>query len=117
MFADPQAVTVNTVSQSLPAVSRNSDSSVYQKDDGAYKLTISHQYKAERSRFSVRLDTSKTAADPLVASNNRIYSTSVYLVMDKPTVGYSNAEVQQLASALSAWCTQANLLKVLGGET
>lgn len=117
MFADPQSVTINAVAQSLPAIARNTDSSVYQKDDATVKMTISHQYKAERNRFVVRLDANKVAADPLASANNRVYNHSVYLVMDKPVVGYTNTETQQLAAALSAWCTSANLLKVLGGES
>jgi hypothetical protein len=117
MFSDPQSVTVNSVAQSLPAVARGTDSSVYKKDDGSYKLTIGHQYKAERNRFTVRLDATKTAADPLVSANNRIYSASAYVVIDGPTVGYSNAELRDLALALAAYCTSANLLKVIGGET
>lgn len=117
MFSDPQSVTVNSVAQSLPAISRNGDSSVYQKDDGTYKMTIAHQYKAERGRFTVRLDFQKIAADPLASANNRIYTGSAYLVIDRPNVGYTNAEVKDVALALSAWATSANLLKVLGGET
>jgi hypothetical protein len=117
MFADPQSVTIATIATSLPAVSRNGDSSVYQKADGSVKLSIAHQYKAERSRFTVRLDFSKIAADPLTSANNRVYSGSVYLVADKPNVGYSNSEITDMAAALSAWCTTANLTKVLGGET
>ncbi|DAD50155.1 coat protein [ssRNA phage Zoerhiza.2_17] len=117
MFSDPQSITVNSVAQSLPAISRNGDNSVYQKDDATYKMTIAHQYKTERTRVTVRVDANKTAADPLVSANNRIYSQSAYIVIDKPAVGYSNTEAQQLASALTAWATSANLLKVLGGET
>lgn len=116
MFADPQSITVNSVAQSLPATERNGQSSVYKKDDDSYKLTVGHQY-GRRNRFTVRIDTQKTAPDPLVAANNQIYTASAYLVIDKPPVGYTNAEAQQLASALSAWATSANLLKVLGGET
>lgn len=117
MFSDPQSITVNAVAQSLPAISRNTDSSVYQKDDGLYKMTIGHQYKAERNRFTIRVDSEKIAADPLVSANNRVYSASVYIVMDEPVVGYSNAEIKDIARALVDWCTAANLLKVLGGET
>lgn len=117
MFTDPQSITVNAVAQSLPAISRNSENSIYQKDDGLFKLTIARQFRTERARYTIRIDANKTAADPLVASNNRIYSQSVYIVMDKPLVGYSNAEAQQLASALTAWATSGNILKVLGGET
>jgi len=117
MFADPQSITVNAVAQSLPAIARNDVSSKYQKDDATFSMSIAHQYKAERNRFTVRIDANKVAADPLASANNRVYSQSCYITMDKPTVGYSNAETQQLASALVAWLTSANILKVLGGET
>lgn len=117
MFADPQSITVASVAKSLPAVARNGNDSQYRMDDGSYKLTVSHQYKAERNRFSVRIDAQKIAADPLTSANNRLYTASTYLVIDGPTVGYTNAELKDLAVALSSWATSANLLKVLGGET
>lgn len=117
MFSDPQSITVNSVAQSLPTIARNTNDSVYQISDASYKMIIAHQFKPERNRYTVRIDASKTAADPLVSANNRIYSQSVYIVIDKPTVGYSNTEASYLALALAAWCTSANLLKVLGGET
>jgi hypothetical protein len=116
MFADPQSVTVNAVAQSLPAIERNGQSSIYKKDDGAYKLTVSHAY-GKRNRFTVRLDAQKIAADPLSSANNNLYSTSAYIVIDGPTVGYTNAELRDIAVALTGFCTSANLLKVLGGET
>jgi len=116
MFADPQSVTIASVANSLPSVGRNTDYSIYKKDDDSLKLTISHQY-GKRKRFTVRLDAQKVAADPLSSANNQLYSSSAYLVMDCPLVGYSNSEIRDIASALSAWCTSANLLKVLGGET
>jgi hypothetical protein len=116
MFADPQSVTVNAVAQSLPATARNGTSSEYTKDDQSYKLTVGHQY-GNRHRFTVRLDANKIAADPLASANNQRYSSSVYLVMDKPVVGYTNAEIRDIAAALTAWATSSNLLKVLGGET
>lgn len=117
MFADPQSVTINAVAQSLPAVSRGPTASEYRKDDATVLMTIGHQYKVDRNRFTIRLEQTKTAPDPLVASNNKVYGQTVYIVLDKPVVGYTNSEAQLLATALVTWCTPANLLKVLGGET
>lgn len=116
MFVDPQSVTVNAVAKTLPAISRGDGTSTYSLDDGAIKLTISHNY-AKRKRFTVRIDTNKVAADPLASANNMLYSASVYLVMDAPNVGYSNAEVRDYAIALTGFLTSANILKVLGGES
>jgi len=117
MFADPQSVTVNAVAQSLPAVSRGDSVSIYQKDDATYKLTISHNFKAERNRFTVRLDANKVAADPLASANNKVYSHTAYLVIDKPVVGYTNSETQLMVTGLIGWLSSGNILKVLGGET
>lgn len=117
MFSDPQSVTVNSVAQSLPAISRTVDQSTYQKDDATYKLTIGHTFKPERNRFMVRLDANKVAADPLTSANNRVYSQSCYVVFDKPVAGYSNLEARLMILALTAWLSAANIDKVLGGET
>jgi len=116
MFADPQSVTVNAVAKSLPAISRDDNSSVYRMDTGDYELVIARTF-GKRNRFSVRLNAKKIAADPLASANNVEYKESVYLVIDMPPVGYTNTEAKDLALALTAWATSANLLKVIGGET
>ncbi|DAD50993.1 coat protein [ssRNA phage SRR6960509_16] len=115
MFADPQSVTVNAVAQSLPAIKREDFSSSYRKDDGSYSLIISHA-EGKRNRRVVRLEHRKIAADPLTADNVE-YSTSVYLVMDAPPVGYTNTELKDIALGLTAWLSSTNVLKVLGGES
>lgn len=115
MFADPQSVTVNSVAQSLPAIKREDFSSSYRKDDGSYTLVVSHA-EGKRNRRVVRLENRKVAADPLTADNVE-YSMSVYLVIDTPPVGYTNAEAKDIALGLTAWLSSANILKVLGGES
>lgn len=117
MFADPQSITVNSVAQPLPAVSRGTDSSVYKKDDGSFALTISKSRTGSRKRFAIRVDARKIAPDPLTASNNVEYTSTMILSMNMPFVGYTNAEIKDIALALTGWATSANLLKVLGEET
>lgn len=114
-FSDPQSVTVNAVAQSLPRVSSNGNASMYQKDDGNYMLTIS-RIVGKRRRYSIRLDARKIAPDPLASANNLEYSASVYMVIDAPKIGYTNAELKDIALALTAWSTSTNLLKVVGNE-
>lgn len=119
MLADPQSVTINSVANSLPAVSREKDSSRYQKDDGLVALTVSHTY-GKRKRRVVRLDHSKVAADPLISAQNIRYSMSAYLVIDVPDTGYTVAEAKQIVDGLTAYLTAssgANVTKVLGGES
>jgi len=117
-FSDPQTVTINAVAQTLPRVSVDTNSSTYQKDDGTVKLNASHQY-GKRKRSLLRLDFQKTAADPLISSQNIIYSMSVQLVVDRPLTGFTVAEQKQIVDAMSAYLTAssgANTTKFLGGE-
>lgn len=85
-------------------------------DTGDYELVIQRQF-GKRNRFNVRVNAKKIAADPLASANNVEYRMSAYLVIDMPPVGYSNTEAKDIALALAAWASSANLLKVIGGET
>ena len=119
MLADPQSVTINSVAQSLPAVSRGQFQSVYQKDDGTVKLSVSHAY-GKRTRRTVRIDFSKVAADPLISAQNIKYSMSTYLVIDQPITGFTVTEAKQIVDALTGYLTAssgAKVTSVLGGES
>jgi hypothetical protein len=119
MLADPQSVTINAVAQSLPAVARGTNNSVYQKDDATVKLSISHNY-GKRTRRTVRLDYSKIVADPLVPAQNQKVSMSTYLVIDHPITGMTNTELKQVVDALTAYLTAstgAKVTSILGGES
>lgn len=117
-FADPQTVTINAIAKTLPRVNVGTNQSVYLKDDQEVKLTASHQY-GKRIRRSIRLDHRKTAADPLISSQNIIYTMSAYLVVDVPVTGYTVAEAKQIVDGLLAYLTAssgAQVTKLLGGE-
>jgi hypothetical protein len=115
MLADPQSITVNSVAQSLPTVSRGSDTSTYRSADEAYSFTISHQYGKRRRRL-ISLDHKKVAADPLSAVNAQV-SAGFRVVIDEPLFGYSDAELKDILLGLTAWLTSANVLKVVAGES
>jgi hypothetical protein len=119
-FADPQSVTINAVAQSLPRVSSGQNSGVFQKDDATVKLTVSHNTGKGRARRMLRLDHSKIAADPLMASVNVRSSGAVYIVTDFPDNGtYTIAEAKQIVDALTAYLTAssgARATQLLGGE-
>lgn len=117
MFSDPQTVTVNSVAQSLAAISRERFKSVYREDVGEYELEISHQEGSKRDRRMVRLNRTITTADPFIPANNIEVSSSIYLVIDTPIAGFSNDDVKLDALGLVGWLTAANILKVLGGES
>lgn len=117
-LSDPQSVTINAVAISLPRVSTATNSSTYQSNDSLTKLTASNSY-GKRNRHVIRLDTRKVAADPLNSAYNLEYSESVYLVIDRPKVGYTVAQTKLDVDgfvALLAASSGAIITKVLGGE-
>lgn len=117
-FADPQTVTINAVANSLPRTSSGTNSGVFTKDDGTIHLTVSHAY-GKRTRSTIRLDHQKVAPDPFVSNVNVSRSTSVYIVVDRPVDGYTNAEVKQVVDGLTAYLTAssgARVTQLLGGE-
>lgn len=61
--------------------------------------TISHTRK-NRDRSMFRLDTKKTLPDPIIPSQNVEVGMGVYVVIDRPPVGFSQAEVQGIIKAL-----------------
>lgn len=117
MFADPQSITVNAVAKSLPAVSRGTDSSLYKMDTGDYSLTISKARTGSRKRFAIRVDARKIAVDPYTSVNAEFTSTCILSMNLPASGGFTNAEMKDIALALTGWATSANLLKVLGEET
>lgn len=119
MFADPQSVTYNAVAQSLPRTEQSGQSASYTKDDETFQLQVSHQTtKNGRLRHLVRLDQNKVAADPFVAGISREAGASVQFVIDEPDGGqYTNAELLLLCKAAIGWMSDANVTKVLAGES
>lgn len=119
MFTDPQSITINAVANTLPRVSVNGSSAVYQKDDGNVKLLVSHA-SGKRLRRTARIEFKKTAADPLFPAQNTPYSMSTYIVADVPATGFSVTEQKQIVDALVAWLSAssgANITRLLGGES
>lgn len=116
MYADPQEVTINAVPISLPRVSVGSSEAIYRSADETTQLRISHQQSKGRKRRMVRLDCTVIAADPLTAENSS-QKAGVYIVVDEPTFGFSDEDLDYQVDALIAWLTSANIAKLLGGES
>ena len=63
----------------------------------------------------VRFDKTQVGTNPLTGlSENVVFSA--YLVIDEPEYGITDSEIEAFAQGLFAWCTEANLLKVLSNE-
>lgn len=117
MFTEPQSVTVSGAAKSLPRVSFGDRKGVFENTTTGHALSVAHA-NGKRGRRTVRLDITKTAADPLLDGVSRQYSMSAYLVLDHPTVGFSNVEIEANAKALNDWLAVAgNLTKVVNGES
>lgn len=119
MFSDPQSVTINAVAQTLPRLGQGMNAGLFQKEDGSYKLSINHSL-GSRNRRLIRLDNFKTATDPLIPTNNAPYRMGVWLVVDVPKVGYTNAEQALVTNGFLAYLSAssyANMTKFLGGES
>lgn len=116
MLADPQSITVNSVAQSMPRIETSGLSSKYSKDDESYKLSISHTKTNDRVRSMVRVDNRAVVPDPLTAVND-YENLGVYLVIDRPVVGFTSTQVDYLVQALKTWLSTANVVKVYGLES
>lgn len=118
-FADPQSVTISGTAISLPRTSSGVNLGGFTSADGLTKLSASHSY-GKRVRRVIRLDSSKVAADPLLAGVNVKASLSTYLVVDAPVTGFTVTEAKGVVDALVAYLTLttgANVTKLLGGES
>lgn len=115
MLADPQSVTINSVAVSLPRTQQGNTQNVYTSADGNTTMTTKQNTTASRFRREVRLSQKKIAVDPITAKNAEI-GFSVYLVIDEPRAGFTDAELGYAIDALKAWASSANYNKVLGGE-
>jgi len=119
LLADPTVVTYNSVATNLARINVQGRSSTSASADGALTLDVSHTVRSGRESSLVKLTHKKTTSDPLFPSQNRPYTMSVHLVMNRPfDQGYSDAEATLVYDALTAWLTNAtNKGKIMGGES
>jgi hypothetical protein len=119
-FADPQTITISTVTTPLPRTSVGEDESEYTSSDGLLKLTASHSYGKRRRRV-LRFDHSKMSADVFKPSENVSVGMAVYTVFDIPGKGeYTAAEALAIWIGFNAQITatsNALVTKLLGGES
>ncbi len=117
-FADPQSVTVNAVAISLPRTSSGVNAGTFTSSDGNTQLQVIHQY-GKRTRRTIRMNSAKIAADPLLPTQNVKLSNSVGLFIDAPVAGFTNTELKQAVDGFLAALTAssgAKITQLLGGE-
>jgi len=121
-FADPQSVTISGynggAAVSLPRTSSGVGTGTFNSANGEIVLSVANSY-GKRTRRTIRLNQTKTAADALIPSQNTVLKQSVYLVVDTPLNGFSSTEQKAMVDALVAYLTASSGAKVtqlLGGE-
>jgi hypothetical protein len=104
-----------------PRVSSGDFKSIYETSDGLTKLTVSTQESnSSRKRHLVRIDVSKLATNPYEETKKQEISMSVYLVIDRPTAGFTVAEAKKLVEGLVGLCSASSYAlveKAIGGES
>lgn len=116
MLSDPQSVTVSGTARSLPLVDPGTGSHRgYRSADGNTVLLVKQNTQKQRFRREIRLTETKVATDPLTSANTNA-STSIYLVVDEPRYGFSDAELGALIEGLKAFLTPALQARILQGE-
>lgn len=121
MLADPQVITLQGVSSSLPNAKPDpANGSRYWLNDGTndYEVLVTYNRTPKRNRAVVRLNHVKLVEDTYNTVMMQTVSASFTFVIDSPVQGYTSAQVTTLAGDLVNYLDTAGLLaKIVGGET
>lgn len=115
MLSSPQSVTINAVAKTLNRITTEKSASSYRTDDGIFELKISHQINGKRARRMARLNQVVIAADPLTAVNSS-QTAGIYIVIDEPSFGFTDAELGYLIEGLKTWLSGANQTALLASR-
>jgi len=119
MLTDPQTITIDGASISLPRIASEGMESIYQDGTGATRFRVSHTTNG-RERSLLRLDLSKIGEDPFQAQLSRSYAASVYMVVDRPLngVGFTDTEILNATTGFLAKLSVAGFMaKIVGLES
>lgn len=114
-FADPQSLTVDSESITLPRTGSTGNTGAFTSADQKYKLAITHNGGNRRTHVA-RVEYSDIVANPLVPATNSAIGAAVTFTVNTPINGLSAEDAVELASALVAWLTPQNVAKLVGGE-
>lgn len=119
-LTDPQVIAVNGVNKSMPLISRGA-STLYKMFDDAFRLTIKHvpfteKDKKPRVRHTITFEQRKLVTDPITSTVDWD-SVRVSVQIDRPQVGFTDAEISHMETGLAAWLDAAMVTKIFGGES
>lgn len=116
MLIDPQVITVNAVAKSMPRVESKGTSAIYQNSDESFTMTISHTKSDKRLRSMARVDQRIVATDPLTSVDDW-QTLGVYMIIDRPLVGFTSVQVDQLVTGFKSWLTSGMVGQLFGRES
>ena len=128
MLGDPLSIGTGFITANgIPAISRETNKSVYRKTVGdvTFTATISHAYANGRRRSMVRLDANTISADPFDSTSSVADTTATYLVIDRNERLVSDAAVVSyimellgvLAVTNHADLSYTRVQSIVGGES
>lgn len=128
MLADPLPIDTDFITATgIPAISRETNKSVYRKvvGDVTYTATISHTYANGRRRSMVRLDANTISTDPFDSTTSVADTTAVYMVIDRSerlvsdsaVVSYVMELIGVLAITNHTDLNYARVQSIVGGES
>jgi len=118
-MSDPITITVNAVPYACVCVSTVGSTKVYKDPTDAMQITISHiTTKAGRSSRMVKVELKKISADPFTPTVNREVKAVVQHLINEPSDGtFTNPELLNLFKGVAVWENDANVNKLLAGES
>lgn len=117
MLADPQSITIDGVTKTLPRILTGTQEGRFA--DANTSISVESTSKNGRVRTVARLHAVKVTSDPLVSTTNILVDDSIALTFNRPTSGFSDADVLAQVKGFIAWLsasTDANLKKIIAGE-
>jgi len=115
-LADPQSVTIDGTPVSLARTGLSMTEGSFASADRKYQLTVKHS-NGTRYRHLAQLKLVDIVSNPLVPDQNVNIETHAHIVIDAPRNGLSDAQVGDIADAIVAWATPANVAALLAGES
>lgn len=118
MLTDPFSITVSGAAKSMPRVAMGDRTASYQNSDETFKFNMTHRTtKAGRVRHEARFDQRKIVTSPLDSSKQDWDGFSIQINIDRPSYGFTAAEVDALWAAIKAKLDTALITQIYGQES
>lgn len=119
MLSDTQTITVNAVAQAMPRLPPDGPTTVYQKSDQTFSLSIRHTSLVvkgkRRLKHFVSFMQRAIVPDPLTSVND--YETcSISIQIDRPEAGFTATQIDQMVAGFKTWLDTTTVTKLYGRE-